>query len=490
MGMDRNIEMINIELIRENARKYGCLVVGDIILDKYINGEATRISPEAPIPVLRVLNEGMVLGGAANVAGNANGYLVNTYLAGMVGDDNESYTIETLLMKSGIHFIGDKSIERCTTLKTRIMGKNQQLVRVDREDTNPISEEEALKLIKQILDILSKVGCVVISDYNKGVCTEFFCQKLITLCNERRIPIIVDPKSSDWSKYVGADLITPNFKEFEAAIGKNIDNTEEEIVYYAKGLLDRYRLERVLVTRSQFGMTIVESGTAKTFNSIQKEVFDVSGAGDTVVGTIAALVANKYNMVDAIEIANIAAGLSVSKVGTYMVTLEEVIDYMSLQTFDYADKIIDGKAISKLVEKWKQEGEKIVFTNGCFDIIHMGHVEYLKRASRLGTKIIVGLNSDSSVRRLKGNLRPINNEWNRATMLAALQCVDVVVIFSEDTPEKLLSNIYPDVLVKGGDYAMEDIIGTEYAREVKIMPLVEGVSTTYIIEKIRENKRE
>lgn len=478
--------MIDFEQLFLNASKYGCLVVGDIILDKYIIGDVSRISPEAPIPVLRVEKEKSVLGGAANAAGNVQGYHVKTFLCGLLGYDNNAEEVKKIIAEKGIHFIGEKSEDRRTTVKTRVIGMNQQLVRMDCEDVIEMSEYDEEKLITNIEQVLDKVNSVVLSDYNKGVCTESFCRKVIGLCEEREIPIIVDPKSDNWMKYEGATLITPNFKEFKAAVGHDLANIEIDIEKNAKELFEKYKIEQVLVTRSQYGMTIVqkEEGT-KSFQTVQQEVYDVSGAGDTVIGTIAALLACNCDLREAVEISNYAAGLAVSKSGTYTVTLEEVLEYMSPKENDYRKKVISRNFIEQMVQKWKINGEKIVFTNGCFDILHIGHIEYMNKASNLGTKMIVGLNSDASVKRIKGLDRPINNEQIRADMLAALQCVDAVVIFEEDTPEELIKKIYPDYLVKGGDYNITDIVGKEYAGEVRVIPFTEGYSTTNLIQKIR-----
>ena len=478
---------LDIRNFLEKAETTGCLIVGDIILDKYIYGEVNRISPEAPIPIVNVLKEKYVLGGAANVAGNICGYHLNAYLCGLLGDDENAIVVKQLLTDKKIDFVGITSSKRCTTMKTRVVGMNQQLVRIDQEVTTELDMEEEKNLLQQVVSVLPKVQVVVLSDYNKGVCSESFCKRLMKVCQESGKLVIVDPKSDDWTKYKGAYLITPNFKEFQEVIGRTLDNTEAMISKKAISIIEKYELSQVLVTRSQFGMTLVKrGGDTLTFASVQQEVFDVSGAGDTVIATIAAMIAIGAKLEDALEVSNYAAGLAVSKAGSYVVTLEEVLEYLNHFGLGYKDKIWDADKIYTMLQIWKNSHEKLVFTNGCFDILHIGHIDYLNRARLLGDKMIVGLNTDASVKRLKGTLRPINNQEVRALALAALQCVDAVIMFDDDTPEELIKLIKPDFLVKGGDYKLEDIVGREYAREVCTIPLTEGYSTTKLLEKIQQ----
>lgn len=478
---------VSLERIIRNKGKKTCMVVGDIMVDKYVYGRVERISPEAPIPVVAAKDTRYVLGGAANVAGNIKGLHVNAILCGVIGNDTGGDTLINELRNHNITFAGYRSNNRCTTVKTRVVGMNQQLVRVDREDKEWLAKDEEECLVKAIKDNLSKVDYVILSDYNKGVCSESLCKSLIKLCKECDKKLIVDPKCSDWTKYKGSYLITPNFKEFCEAIGQEIDNDEKGISDKANGLMNRYELSQILITRSQYGMTIVGNDRKPlTFKARQQEVFDVSGAGDTVIAVLTASLALGYELDEAVELSNQAAGVAVSKPGTYMVTLEDLIGYLSGKGSSLENKIISDADVETVVSAWKRSGEKIVFTNGCFDILHIGHVDYLNRAGALGTKLIVGLNSDDSVRRLKGEKRPVNGQRERALMLAALRCVDAVVIFDEDTPEELVKKIEPDYLVKGGDYAIEDIAGRNYAKEVLTIPLTEGYSTTSMIEKIKE----
>lgn len=477
---------VSLGLFKNNNVSRRCIVVGDIILDKYIYGHVDRISPEAPIPVVSTKDMRYVLGGAANVAGNIKGLGLEVVLCGIVGNDSEADVLLSELQKKNIGFMGIRSSERCTTLKTRIVGMNQQLVRVDHEDSQSMSINENGELIGKLEDLISPSDIVILSDYNKGVCKDSFCRWLSEKCRKYNIKMIVDPKSSNWDKYAGSYLITPNFKEFQEAIGFSIPNEEEFIFENANGLQNKYDIDRILVTRSQFGMTLVEKNqTPISFSARQQEVFDVSGAGDTVIATLAAALSVGYELRDAVEISNIAAGVAVSKAGTYDVSLNDLFDYESGTSFWYENKIVEIKDISELVKKWKKSGQTVVFTNGCFDVIHIGHLDYLNKARRLGNKLIVGLNSDASVRRLKGENRPVNGQDERLRMLAALQCVDVVIVFDEDTPENLISKIHPDFLVKGGDYKREEIVGRQYAKEVITIPFVDGFSTTSIIEKIK-----
>ena len=463
-----------------------CMIVGDIILDKYVYGHVDRISPEAPIPVVATSDTRYVLGGAANVAGNISGFYVRAVLCGIIGCDSEGDMVIEKLKENGIKFSGYRSKDRCTTLKTRVVGMNQQLVRVDRELSGWLDESEENGLLSLIEAGLDKVEYVILSDYSKGVCSDSFCKKFFSLCSQKGKKIIVDPKSSNWTKYKGAYIITPNFKEFREAVGSAIENDETAISECASALMARYDIDKILVTRSQYGMTMNETGKVPiTYKAKQQEVYDVSGAGDTVIAALTAALAVGYDVNAAVELSNDAAAVAVSRAGTYMVRLEDLIEYISGKGAWYEDKIVDGDSVDALVKGWKEAGEKIVFTNGCFDIMHIGHIDYLNRSRRLGTKLIVGLNSDASVKRLKGESRPVNGQKERALMLAALQCVDSVIIFDEDTPENLLGIIRPYYLVKGGDYTIDEIIGRQFAKEVITIPLTKGYSTTSIIEKIK-----
>ncbi len=478
--------MVDFNRVLNRIQAGTVLVVGDIMIDRYLTGDVERISPEAPIPVLRVRGRKNVLGGAANVAGNVRGYHVDTYLSGVLGADLAGEEAEEMLGSLGIHFAGIRSQNRSTTQKTRAVGMNQQIIRIDEEDSSWLSEEEEEALLVCIREVLPKADVVILSDYRKGVCSQGLCKSVIALCVKAEKTVIVDPKSSDWTKYAGASLITPNFREYQEAVGYALENETTAITAAGKDLFIRYGIRHILVTRSQHGMTLLPGeGGHTSFQAIQQEVFDVSGAGDTVIGSIGALLACGESLADSVETANYAAGLSVSKRGTYMVTIEEVMDYIRSSVDMDDTKIIGRERIADLAVAWRRNGERIIFTNGCFDLLHIGHVNYLKKAAALGTKLIVGVNSDESVRRLKGKERPVNSETARMGVLAALGCVDAVVLFTEDTPLELIRDVTPDVLVKGGDYRIEEIVGREYAKETVTIPLTEGVSTTGILARMK-----
>ena len=474
------------EEYKEKAEGKACIVVGDIILDKYVYGNVNRISPEAPIPVVSVTGEKYVLGGAANVAGNIAGLGIKPLLCGVIGDDANGGELIKLLEEQGIDFIGIKDNSRTTTVKTRVVGMNQQLVRVDEEKVSDVTNAIQESIIYNISKNLEYVSVVLISDYNKGVVTKSLCKRLLEICNKQNIKVIVDPKKDDWDCYVGSYLITPNFKEFKEALGREVQNTEDDVSLGALQLIGMHNLKQLLITRSQYGMTLVKRDKTRTFKAVQHDVYDVSGAGDTVIATIAAFLSAGYSLEESVGVSSYAAGVAVSKPGTYVVNIKEVIEYINHFGTWYEDKILDTNSLKKVVDSWKSTDERIVFTNGCFDILHIGHIDYLNRARALGSKMIIAVNSDSSVKKLKGPMRPINGERARCLALAALQCVDAVIVFSEDTPEELVKAVRPDYLVKGGDYKTEEIAGRQYAEEVITIPLTEGYSTTKIIEKIIE----
>lgn len=468
----------------EKANGKACIVVGDIILDKYVYGSVNRISPEAPIPVINVTGEKYVLGGAANVAGNIAGLGIKPFLCGVIGDDLNGKNVVQMLEDHNIDFIGIEDNTRTTTVKTRVVGMNQQLVRIDEEKSSDVADNIQDAILGNISERLEEVSVVLISDYNKGVVTSKFCKKLIELCNSKNVKVIVDPKKDDWSCYVGSYLITPNFKEFKEALGRDIQNTEDAVSLGALQLIGMHNLKQLLITRSQFGMTLVKRDKTRTYKAVQHDVYDVSGAGDTVIATIASFLSAGYSLDEAVGVSSYAAGLAVSKPGTYVVSIKEVIEYINHFGTWYEDKILDRDGLRNITESWKNSDERIVFTNGCFDILHIGHIDYLNRARALGSKMIIAVNSDASVKKLKGPTRPINDERARSLALAALQCVDAVIVFDEDTPEGLVKIVRPDYLVKGGDYKPEEIAGRQYAEEVVTIPLTEGYSTTKLIEKI------
>lgn len=469
-------------------------VIGDIMVDRYVFGEVGRISPEAPVPVNRVEKVKEVLGGAANVAANLAGLDCHVFLGGVAGDDAHGEMLSKMLdadkiNQDGIRF--DKS--RQTTTKMRIIGGRQQMMRLDFEEPKAIGEDDEVFFLNW-LETINKDGLdgIVISDYGKGVCTPTLLKKVLDFAQANNIKTIVDPKGSDWSKYAGATFITPNVKELGECVGRELPNTDEAIVKAAEETLARIPFEYVVATRSAKGITVV-SKTGKVWHNpaTQQEVFDVSGAGDTVVAMILTTMAAGLTVRAALHVANAAAGIVVSKIGTYPIHREELLElWQTIRTrrANTADPDVTTYTAADMAQKvrqWQNEGATVVFTNGCFDILHSGHISYLRDAAKLGDHLIVGLNSDASTKRLKGAARPINNEESRADLMRSLGFVDGVVIFEEDTPSELLSQLRPNILVKGGDYKVEDVIGGEFVDKVVILPFKKGYSTTGIIEKIK-----
>lgn len=464
-----------------------CLVVGDIMLDRYLYGSVSRISPEAPVPIVNIVRETAQLGGAANLAANLRGLELEVILGGIIGSDYEGETLCGLMQKYSIDFQGLIG-KRKTTVKTRIIGQAQQIVRIDKEDTEELTSEEEMELIRNLQCCVNDVDYIIISDYKKGVCTERFCQYFIDMAHKMDKRVMVDPKQTDWGRYRNADIIKPNFGEFCVAAGKNFANTEKEIAKSAVVLIQEYSLQNLLVTRSQDGMMLVGAdGSVCSFEAVQQEVYDVSGAGDTVLAGLVAGLVWKCSLEEAVRIANMAAGIAVSRRGTYIVKKQELWElYQGSIQMEKKDLAISWIELSQKLQTWKRLHKKIVFTNGCFDILHRGHVDYLQKAKALGDILIIGLNSDASVRRLKGEKRPVNNVQDRIIILKSLTFVDEVVVFEEDTPYELIRIVQPDILVKGGDYKAEDVVGKEFAGEVKILPFVEGYSTSRILGKDRE----
>lgn len=469
----------------QNLKNTTCLVIGDIMLDKYLYGNIERISPEAPIPVVNINHKKMALGGSANVASNVKGYGTKVILSGIIGNDSNGNIVLDELKSNDIEYVGIISNERVTTTKTRIVSKSQQIVRVDEEIKTDISKEEENKIINRIKEIINIIDVIIISDYNKGVCTSNVCKQIIELGKKNDKLVMVDPKQNNWERYSGASIITPNFKELLEALNYKIENREDVIINNAKLIMDKYNIESILVTRSEYGMTLVSEDKCFTCETVAQEVYDVSGAGDTVVATLATFLAIGMELKNATEISNIAAGIAVSKSGTYVISLEEVYEYFVNVNKSYIGKIIGGDALTERIEGWRKDNKKIVFTNGCFDLLHIGHISYLNEAKQMGDVLVIGLNTDESVKMNKGDSRPINKQEDRAKMLEALEMVDAVVMFNEETPYNLIKKVSPDILVKGGDYKIEDIVGREFSKEVKTIEFVDGYSSTNVINKIR-----
>jgi D-beta-D-heptose 7-phosphate kinase / D-beta-D-heptose 1-phosphate adenosyltransferase len=463
------------------------LVVGDVMLDKYIWGEVGRISPEAPVPVVRGTQHEEKPGGAANVAMNMARLGARTIVAGLTGGDEDEWLLATRLRAAGVtpHFITAEGFP--TISKTRILGGRQQMLRLDVERLGTIPQAAVDHLRETALSLLPGSHALVLSDYAKGAITGELCQTLIPAARKLGIPIIVDPKGSDYSRYKGATTISPNRSELARATRMDVDDLEAMLTA-AEAMVTDLELEFMTATLSEKGIALVRPGNRLVAPAVARQVFDVSGAGDTVVAVLALCLASGLKPETAVQLANVAAGIVVGKVGTVPVEKHELLAALSPQIALHGeDRVVTRDELASRVDLWKANGEKVVFTNGCYDLLHVGHITLLEQARRMGDRLIVAINSDASVRCLKGPTRPIVGEQERARVLAALAAVDAVVIFEEETPLDVVIAVKPDVLVKGGDYKAEDVVGAKEVRswggEVKIVPLVEGYSTTRLIEK-------
>lgn len=456
------------------------LIIGDLMLDNYHIGKVSRISPEAPVPVVRVKKSFSVPGGAANVARNLIGLECYPILIGFIGDDFEGETLINLLQKDKIecHVIKNK---HNTISKTRVIGNNQQIVRIDFEENISLEDEAFSELKNRIGEYMKGIDIIVISDYDKGVCSPEICTFILEEAKKIGKKVIIDPKGNNWDKYRNAFMVTPNVKELSDVYGREIKNDDLSIKISATEIVDKFDIENLIVTRSEKGMTLISHGFSYNIPTEAKEVYDVSGAGDTAVATLSAAIAGGRNIIDAIKLANKASGIVVSKIGTQPVTLKELSSEIEGSR---NAKLIDYSEIEGFCESLKRNGKKIVFTNGCFDVIHAGHISYLKEAKKLGDVLIVGLNSDGSVKSNKGPTRPINGQEARLEVMSALQYVDYIVIFDDKTPYDLISKVSPDFLVKGGDYKIEDIVGREFAKKVCTIAFKDGFSSTSIIKKM------
>ena len=459
------------------------LVVGDLMLDRYWHGPASRISPEAPVPVVHVRDIEERPGGAGNVALNISRLGARSTVLGLTGDDDAANALEAGLNAAGVATNFVRLSENATVTKLRVMSRHQQLIRLDFEDGfigQDMSGQEA-----EFARLLDQHDVVVCSDYGKGTLRNV--QSLIELCRKKNTPVLIDPKGNDFDRYSGASLVTPNLAEFEAVVGPCAD--EDELVEKGRQLCEQKRLGALLITRSEHGMTLIQNdGDVFHLPTRAREVFDVTGAGDTVISTLAAALAAGDDLHNATALANLAAGIVVGKLGTASVTPEEL--YQEIHRHIAVKRgVVSQAELATAVTQCRQRGEVIVMTNGCFDILHAGHVTYLQQAREQGDRLIVAVNIDETVRRLKGEDRPVNPLEHRMRMLAALECVDWVLPFEEETPTRLICEILPDILVKGGDNDPDKIPGGDCVREnggeVRVLSYVEGVSTTEIIGTIR-----
>ena len=475
------------------------LVVGDVMLDHYIAGQVKRISPEAPVPVVSAAKRWSVPGGAANVARNLVRLGVDVAVAGVVGQDAAASDLRAALAAEGIADGLSVSSSRRTTCKTRVLAQGQQLLRLDEEVSAPLGAEEAEALKKQVLSLLSGRHAVILSDYAKGVLLESasgcnLCQIIIEAARRLGIAVLVDPKGSDWRRYAGAHCVTPNAGEFDAACGLDagvtLSRPRRETL--AGELRTRYGIERLLITRGPKGMALFSPDEAPVYcRAAVREVADVSGAGDTAIATLAACVGKGLPWAESMHLANAAAGVAVGKMGTAPVSIAELNEALREQADN--PKLFKVQNLVEKIEEWRRKNETVVFTNGCFDLLHPGHISLIRQSAAQGDHLIVGLNSDASVRRLKGPTRPIQNENSRALLLAALSDVDAIVLFDEDTPFELISALRPDVLVKGSDYTIDNVVGADVVQQgggrVYLARLVDGCSTTGIVRKI-DNQRD
>jgi D-beta-D-heptose 7-phosphate kinase/D-beta-D-heptose 1-phosphate adenosyltransferase len=456
------------------------LIIGDVMLDRYWTGPTSRISPEAPVPVVRVDDSEDRPGGAANVAINAATLGAQVVLMGMTGQDEAAQILSDRLAAMNVQCEFSKVAEQDTITKLRIISRNQQLLRLDFEKS--FAKDDKSELLAKFEQQVQLTDLVVLSDYSKGCLSD--PQSLIAIAKKYNKPIVVDPKGSDFGKYQGASLITPNMSEFEGEMG--VCETEDELFNNAQALKQKCRLDAVLVTRSEKGMSLFQE-SAYHLPAHAKEVFDVTGAGDTVISTLACCIAVGLPLERACQLANHAASVVVGKLGTSTVSTTELAIAVNAQVHQ-GGGVMNAEQLRLAVQQAQHKGERVVMTNGCFDILHSGHVAYLTEAATLGDRLIVAVNTDDSVRKLKGEGRPINNLQRRMAVLAGLSAVDWVVPFSEETPQSLIANILPDVLVKGGDYQIHEIAGGQEViangGEVRVLLFEEGVSTTGIISQI------
>jgi len=480
---------LDVERFLSKLANLRVLVVGDLMLDEYLWCDTERISPEAPVPVVDIQREDVRLGGAGNVINNLRTLGVQTVAASVLGDDENGARLSAMLEEREISPDGLVVVTgRKTACKTRILASNQQVLRVDRESREWVTPEVEQQLFDYIVSIANDVQAFLVSDYQKGVLTESLLQKIITLGRSLNVPVVVDPKGDNYHKYRGATLITPNRKEAQVA-ARQVFKDEAGLIAVGKQLQKQLDLEALIMTRSEEGMSVFSrDGRHLCLPTQAREVFDVSGAGDTVMTVLGLGLAGGLCLQEAAEVANIAAGIVVGKIGTSTVTTQEILAEVSTREAHTDQKILSCEDLVRLLRQQKPDLRTVVFTNGCFDLLHVGHVKYLQAARRLGDLLILGLNSDESIKRLKGPSRPLIAQDERAHILAALHCVDYVVLFDEDTPLELIRALRPDILVKGGDYTPESVVGKEmvesWGGRVELIQFVDGKSTTGIIDKI------
>lgn len=468
-------------------KKPTILVIGDLILDYYLYGTCDRISPEAPVQIINVKKEEAVLGGAGNVVNNLISFGANVDLISVIGDDNTASELKRLLEEININFsLLIKEDGRISTKKTRLIAFHQQVIRYDVETVEDIKNSTVDKICDYVKNNIRKYDSVIISDYAKGLLTDDLTKKIIKISNQNFIKVLVDPKGNNYDKYKGAYTLTPNKKEAMEATGIEIidENSIEKVLQKMK--ID-FQLDVSIITLSENGIAVYDD-EFEIKSTIQRDVYDVTGAGDTVIASIAFALENGLDIRKSINFANLAAGVVVGKIGNGIATLEEIYEYESNLKKSTANlHIKDFKEIEKIAKKFKKDGKKVIFTNGCFDLLHIGHIKYLEKAKSFGDILILGLNSDSSVKRIKGEERPLISQEERAYILASLESVDYVVVFDEETPYELIKLVKPNIIVKGGDYKEKKIVGDDLA-EIRIVDFIDGKSTTNLIKKIQCQK--
>lgn len=465
------------------------LVVGDLILDRYLTGEVGRISPEAPIPILAAKQAEDRLGGAGNVVANLVALEAEVEVIGVVGDDGRGRQLCEMFGDLGVEAQGCvRDGSRPTTEKTRMVSGVQQMLRVDWEVSSALSDEVEKELLERIPARVAAAQAVVLSDYGKGVLTDAVLRAAIDAGRAAGVPVLVDPKGKDYARYRGATLVTPNRKEAEEALGSKFVEPGD-VERGAQALLDQAELDAVVITLGAEGMHhLSRSGDAGRVPTFARAVFDVTGAGDTVISNLALALGGGTSLEDAVHLANHAAGITVGRRGAAAISREEVLAALQ-PSGERRGKVITPMEIDVLLADWRSEGKRVAFTNGCFDVIHVGHIDYLRFARSKGDVLLVGVNDDDSVRRLKGPTRPVNPIGDRAAVLAALEMVDAVVAFGEDTPAEIIERVTPDALIKGEDWADKGVVGREWVEshggQVFLAPLVPGRSTTSILERAK-----
>lgn len=484
-----------IESFLAQIKGLNVLVIGDLMLDEYVWGRTERISPEAPVQVVDVLEDDLRLGGAGNVINNLLALGCGVEVVSVLGDDADGAQLQGMLAALGVGTRGViQAVGRTTSRKTRILASNQQMLRIDRESRDQVSPAIENELIGRVHSLSDACQVILVSDYLKGVLTEGLLSEIFIAGKNSGIPVVVDPKGNDYRKYRGATLLTPNRNEAQIASGIEIKD-EASLCEAGRALRESLELEALVLTRSEEGMSLfVHDGREIHLPTEAREVFDVSGAGDTVLALLGIGLGVGLPLEKAAHMANLAAGIVVSKVGTSTVSAEEILTVVGRHLSDADLKIKSCETLRLLLEGERQRGKKIVFTNGCFDLLHVGHVKYLQKARSLGDVLVLGLNSDASIRRLKGEKRPLIGEEERAHLMAALKCIDYVVVFDEDTPLQLIEALRPDILVKGGDYTPESVVGKElvesYGGRIELVNFVDGKSTTNVIETILKRYRD